>query len=260
MDLQMPVLDGYQAIAEIRKIPERGTLPIIAMTADAMIGEREGGGKAGMNDYITKPFKQTELWSILVKWINQGDRSLPGSFLQARTDQEEEILLPLIEGIDIKEGLRRVSGNKVLYRSLLLKFVRDFSGSAVEIREKLVEGDQVTARRIAHTIKGASGNIGAKSLYARAEVLDRALKQNEDVLGSELLNNFDAVLKTLSNAILKSGLKDLDPSEESEGMEIISEEKLILLLDEFKGVLKKRQPKKCGAFIENFKKYKVPDA
>ena len=263
MDLQMPVLDGYQATAKIRERASFEDLPIIAMTADAMVGVKERTLKAGMNDYVTKPFNPSELWRALVRWIPQGNRTVPvGKNREGACsdDGEERILSSLaVEGLNREAGLRRLNGNGTLYLSLLRKFIRDFSSSAADIRELMSRGDGKGAERIAHTVKGAAGNIGAEDVQNRAAELDRVLKNEGAVPGASLLDNLEKALKLLSGSLEKYGLgREAEITSETPGRTISLEEARILL-EELREIIKTRQPKRCAVFLEKWDSRHFPE-
>ena len=126
MDIQMPVMDGYTATKMIRKDQKFQNLPIIAMTANAMVGDRDEAIKSGMNDHVAKPIDPQHLFATLVKWIEPGEREIPKGNRQKAIGNREEIDFPdSLPGIDIKTGLNRVGGNKKLYRDLLVKYSKD---------------------------------------------------------------------------------------------------------------------------------------
>ena len=186
MDLQMPVMDGYEAVEIIRKDPEFNELPIIAMTADAMSGVQERVIKAGMNDYLTKPIESDNLWKVLTKWIPDADRKLPDYYTSAcdTVDTNETTCgscCMSIDGLDIENGLKRVGGNKVLYRKLLNSFVRDFKNLSTELGEYLENEDFKTAERLVHTVKGSSGNINATFCMMRQLSLICTLKRIQSI-------------------------------------------------------------------------------
>jgi two-component system sensor histidine kinase/response regulator len=208
MDIQMPVMGGFEATEEIRKDGRFKDLPIIAMTAHAMAGDREKSLAAGMNDHVTKPIDPDELFSALLRWIKPGERGVPQAESRRAIpeEKEEDLLLPELPGVSVASGLERVGGNKRLYAKLLSKF-RDSQQKAVaEIRAALHSGDRETAGRLAHTVKGVSGNLGAETLYRAAADLEKAIKEGQDNIDS-LLTGFGSRLK-----IVMDGIKVLEGS------------------------------------------------
>ncbi len=268
MDLQMPRMDGYEATAEIRKKLGHSELPIIAMTADAMSGVRERALAVGLSDYVTKPIEPAELWASLVKWVKPGERRLPEGFQRpahrktaAEVDEGgKEIMLPEIEGIDTKEGLGRVSGNRKLFRELLVKFNRDFGNSAGELRDLLEKGDLATAERLAHTVKGVSGNIGARKLHERATALDDVLKAEREHEYADFLGVYEQDLRSLTESLRQAGLEEAaEQAAKKGGGEEIAPERLRELLEELRPSLNKRQPKRCAPILEEIARYTLPD-
>ncbi len=223
MDLQMPVMDGFAATREIRKLPGMQDLPIVAMTANAMQQDRAECLAAGMNGYLSKPIEPERFWAVLRENLSKKDSGNvdmkkdgqggavggSGSGFWAGAGQtgsgRNEVFLPeAIEGLDMADGLGRILGNKKLYASLLRKFVSGFSGTVDQLRAALAAGDWETATRHAHTVKGSGAMLGATRLPAVALALETALRNHE---GPELLEpriaEFDACLSDLMLAILQ---------------------------------------------------------
>jgi polar amino acid transport system substrate-binding protein len=257
MDLQMPVMDGYEATDEIRKIEKYKDLSIIAMTADAMTGVREKVIDAGMNDYVTKPINPKELWGALAKWIKPGERDLPEGFSAKGEKSVEEIIIPNIEGVDTVEGLSHVGGNKKLYLNLLSKFRDDYGSAVKELKDSLEAGDKEAAVRGAHTVKGVAGNIGAKEVQKAAAVVEAALKEEGEK--DEQLEKLDEVLSELIENLKKADL-DSKTSSKSEVSKIEIDPKMLKeLLEELKPVLEKRKPKPAKEIIEKIDEYILPE-
>ena len=116
MDCQMPIMDGYETTRTIRK--NGNTIPIIALTANAMSGDRKKCIDAGMNDYISKPFKFDELLNVLDKWISQNKIQSDSPII----NNLMEVDFPDLAGIEIKEGLEIAGGNTEMYKKILEKF------------------------------------------------------------------------------------------------------------------------------------------
>ncbi|OQX32441.1 MAG: hypothetical protein B0D94_00845 [Candidatus Sedimenticola endophacoides] len=180
MDIQMPVMDGYQASREIRRDARLRHLPIIAMTANAMESDRDEALAAGMNDHLPKPIDVDQLMTVLGRWIRaespeRGER-LPEV---PRVDPGDAAQLPELPGIDTVDGLNRVGGNLALYRRLLNTFSASKGDIPQRVREALARGDRESARREAHSLRGVAGNIGAKRLAEAAASLEDALKRED---------------------------------------------------------------------------------
>jgi PAS domain S-box-containing protein len=174
MDIQMPVMDGYTAAREIRKQSRYSDLPVIAMTANAMVGDREKALEAGMNDHIAKPLNVTDMFATMARWIT------PSQPLEAPPEQpvgkSPAPEIPLLQGIDIEAGLSTCAGNTALYRKLLLQFCdtnRDF-GQAIE--NARCGGDEGEPLRLAHTLKGVAASIGAAAVSEAARDLETACR------------------------------------------------------------------------------------
>lgn len=175
MDIQMPVMDGYTATAKIKKI--RSNLPIIAVTAHAMTGERERCISAGMDDYLTKPIKTAELYTSLLKWIPAGEREIQ---LSSSTETDSLIKLPeQLPGINIQQGLLRVAGNTELYLNLLKKFSKNNQETYNDIQHAIETSQFELAANLAHTLKGVAGNIGAERISELTGKLELRLRSRD---------------------------------------------------------------------------------
>lgn len=178
MDIQMPELDGLSATRMIRQDERTKDLPVVAMTAHTIAGDREKSLEAGMNDHVTKPIDPDELFDALLRWIQPKERPVPEPKPIPAEDYELEP--PLIAGIDVQAGLRTVAGNVKLYRSLLRDFHRDYCELVPDLQARLDAGDYQAVQATAHTIKGVAGNIGAKDLYEAAMSVESNFKQGRD--------------------------------------------------------------------------------
>lgn len=231
MDLQMPVMDGYTATREIRRLKGFDELPILAMTADAFSGVEDRTRKAGMNGYATKPIDPPSLFRELVRWIEPLDSSVSTSGPKSRFD-ETTMAFPSLAGIDTKRGLARLQGNAALYHRVLDKFYRH-QHSAVDRLERALElNDREEAHRILHSLKGVVGSISATTLFRRVSDLERALQTSTNrphrALLASLREEFEMVM---------SGLKSyhssyVPPSRDDQGPEHpFSLKGLIAMLD-----------------------------
>ncbi len=205
MDIQMPVMDGFQATKEIRK--KDIMLPVIAMTANAMDGDRNKCLAVGMDDYIAKPINSGELFRTLAKWIpeNINERrvqqeqpktkfSSDAKELQKASPKNRKPTFPeSIAGINIKQGLIRVDGNVELYLRLIKECVDNYSTVDQEILATLENKDQEGSERLVHTIKGMAGTLGASDLAAASLELELAIKTKKEI--KEPFSQFQSALQ-----------------------------------------------------------------
>ena len=172
MDCQMPVMDGYTATRAIRRQPAFAHLPIIAMTANVMAGEREKVIEAGMNDHIAKPLNVSEMFATIARLVKPaGRRGSAAAGVPAAPAEPVELDLP---GIDVAAGLASANGNGDLYRKLLRKFRDSGREFADTFRAAQVGPDPTAPTRMAHTLKGTAGTIGARALQRAAAALEKA--------------------------------------------------------------------------------------
>jgi two-component system, sensor histidine kinase and response regulator len=193
MDLQMPEMDGLTATKLLRADSRFKSLPIIAMTAHALVEERERCLAAGMNDHVTKPIDPDVLFATLARWAKPRQNHATEAPI-SQSKASDEIIIPPIEGIDVVAGLGRVVGNRKLYRSLLTQFSEKQADAATQISAALQSGDSVLAERIAHTVKGVAGNIGITKAQFGAEAIEKAI-HHQDPFVSTLLAEFDSLLR-----------------------------------------------------------------
>lgn len=188
----MPVMDGYTATREIRRNPALQALPIIAMTADAMAGDREKVMAAGMNDHIAKPLNVEQMFATLARWISP--RAVAAVAAPPAPPAAGDALPPLA-GIDTAAGLATSMGNARLYRRLLGKFRDSQRDFAALFAAALREADPMAAARCAHTLRGTAGNIGANAVQAAAGQLEQACKDGAPAAQRQAL--LDATLAAL---------------------------------------------------------------
>ncbi|REL28362.1 response regulator [Thalassotalea euphylliae] len=220
MDIQMPVMDGYQATMRIREHIGEERLPIIAMTANAMAGDRERCLEAGMNDHLTKPISPSEVFAMLSHWIapkNQPlnqllttDRGINADTIAATTGVADKSLtsaqpltentspLPAIAGLDTESALARIAGNIPLYLSLLEKFVTNHSQAISHLRQLLTTNDIDGAVRATHTLKGVTASIGATELSLTLAQLEQIIEQGHSY-GAQLSNAEQAMANVIAS-------------------------------------------------------------
>ena len=227
MDMQMPVMDGVTATIEVRKTISAEQLPIVAMTANAMVQDKEKCMAAGMQDFVTKPIDPDILWETLLRVIrpkakiqetivltkvsqigsnatvsssavvvaNLNATNAAASVLAKATVATPSVLTPVvpvvieqfvlptgIQGLDSALGLRRVSGKIVLYETILRKYIAGQATVVDELRAAVENQDFELAKRLAHTTKGVSGNIGATGVQGIAAEIEAGLGEGVDAV------------------------------------------------------------------------------
>lgn len=179
MDMQMPVMDGLSTAREIRRIPHYANMPIIALTANVMISEQNEILAAGMNDHIGKPIDPDHLVATLAKWVHPArptGTSSPQEAAPKTAPASAAEALPNLPGVKVAASVRRIGGNVALYYSLLEKFRINQLQVGSEIRKAMSADDPKTAERLAHTLRGIAGTLGAESLQGQAEQLESRFK------------------------------------------------------------------------------------
>jgi two-component system sensor histidine kinase/response regulator len=175
MDMQMPVMDGIEATVAIRRLPQYDAMPIVAMTANAMQQDLDRCRAAGMVDAVTKPIDPQQLQHVLVRWI--APRAGLGGAPTARAARGAAAppRIGRIDGLDMALGLRRMSGKEDLYHAMLAKFAHS-QADVVERIAAALDHDMASAERLAHTLRGLAGSIGALAVQEQAEQLESALR------------------------------------------------------------------------------------
>jgi two-component system, sensor histidine kinase and response regulator len=217
MDIEMPVMDGAEATRRIRAweasrpvsaVPHPSSIPIIAMTAHALTGDREACLAVGMNDYIAKPIDERELYAALVKWIKPGQRKPTTPRLPATMAAQWDDMPIEIAGIDLKTALARVDADTGLYRRMLLGFLEKFGSAGRLMEQYLGEGQWEAAYQLVHALKGVSGNIGANGVFQSAgelcEVLEAKAKAPLQPALESFLRQFSIVNSALKGLRLKA--------------------------------------------------------
>ena len=263
MDIQMPEMSGIEATKAIRGIDsEVSKIPIIAMTAHAMAGDREKSIAAGMNDHITKPIIPDQLFGTLVQWIKPGKRDIPDDPPRKLFREEKPTPkgpLPDIPDIDIKTGLSLVGGNEELYRTLLVKFYNGYGDTVPQIKEALGRNDMELGVRLAHSLKGVAATLGAKDVRAAGADVEAAIRDGNLDTIDELLDTFDRHITSVMN-----GLKDFVDAEENpedgeKGKEPGDPVTLRELLDRLKAFAKSGKPRQCNDIIDEISRHSWPE-
>jgi CheY-like chemotaxis protein len=170
MDCQMPVMDGYEATRVLRRQPQWRALPVIAMTANALVGDRDKVLAAGMNDHVAKPINVDQLFATLARWIHPA-AALPDD-------------APLI---DREAGMAATMGDEDLYRRLMRMFRDRETDFAQRFRAARAAGERATAMRMAHDLKNVAGTLAVRAVHQAAAELERACIDELDDAGIEPL-------------------------------------------------------------------------
>jgi two-component system, sensor histidine kinase and response regulator len=195
MDVHMPVMDGYQATAAIRTQPGAAKLPIIAMTASAMAGEREKCLDAGMNDHVTKPVDPERLFQILTNWVRL-DRPEPAE--PAPAPVAPAPARPTAAAFDPSLALRFMGGDRGSLGRVLKIFVDGQANAAERVAALLRDGDRHTAGEVLHGLRGAASTLGIEDLTQASLHLEEALGTESE---APLFDAFKASLEGALKAI-----------------------------------------------------------
>jgi PAS domain S-box-containing protein len=205
MDLQMPVMDGFEAAAAIRAMG-LDTLPVIAMTANALDEDRRRALAAGMNDYLAKPIDVDELVDTLIRVT--GGPAAPVGATEGAEPPSGPAVPARIPGVDLKATLPRFGGNFASFAALFKRFEQSQGGAVSDIRARLEAGDRAGAGQAAHRLRGVAANLGATDVAGQALELEQALRSEDAAALALRLARLDAAL-----AIVLEAARDLPEPE-----------------------------------------------
>ena len=210
MDIQMPVMDGLTATRAIRDLAtglDNPLIPIVGMTAHALIGDREQGLAAGMNDYLTKPIAPSALIQALRRWLPSAidlpnvPAATPPTPSTPSAPAPAAAAPAVPEAIDWAELRGRLMGDDRLVRRILAAFPEDLDNILASIRAARDAGDLPAAARAAHTLKGAAANLGAAPLRAACDALEKAAVAADAPAVANHATEVFAAAETLRTAI-----------------------------------------------------------
>tara|TARA_B100000683_G_C12488492_1_gene553822 strand:- start:324 stop:2732 length:2409 start_codon:yes stop_codon:yes gene_type:complete len=250
MDIQMPEMDGLQAVRIIRSKPEFDSLPVISMTAHALEKDREKSLEAGMNDHITKPIDPNHLMKVLSQWLPS--RSVvPEDAISGHTTltKDEDTSLPKLKGIDAQAGLSRVRGNQGLYKKLLVNFALESNDIFERIMKTINGSSPENALVDIHQLKGTAGNLGARNLHTVLGKMEVTLETGghlrEDLI-AEYRTEKKAIINSILSAFPQKGTGSKSQTEESS--EFAKE--IMPQLEELRVLLKRHDMQARSLFTE----------
>jgi CheY-like chemotaxis protein len=201
MDLQMPEMDGFEATRRIKAIPDYRALPVVVMSAAVMPEERARCRLAGADDFVAKPVDPSDLERVLVKWLKGLSVKEDSHKVNLGSGVTNAVKLFDLPGFDIDRALRRVDGNVVLLRRLLVGFFDEYSNSPAQFDRLMQEQRYDEAAAMLHSIKGLAGHLGADSLSHAAAALEKDIHA---VSNSDLYRSFIVQLQQAVDAIANS--------------------------------------------------------
>ena len=212
MDLQMPILDGYETSRLIRRDPRFDMLPIIALSAHAMSSEKEHCRQIGMDAYISKPFDPQQLWYTLLSAIRKNESIETMLSSQMTQVPQQSCLETSINGVNILEGIRRAGGDRNLYTRLMSEVLEKFASGQDELLEFANEKDFKGGEAYAHKLRGMFGAIGAKEMKDAMALIEEAFRMGSDPAGQihQLEKPYTLLVEVLSEYLKSTSAQTSD--------------------------------------------------
>lgn len=257
MDINMPVMDGYEATTYIRKNPLYDLIPMIALTANSTQEDKEKSKKIGMQEHLVKPIDASELYRYLLKYIEPKVNIVKAEGSEDTTKEDAITLKELkkFKEINVDEGIKHTGGNVKLYHDMLVDFVYMFNNSAQQIEQYLKLEEYARAAKLLHNVKGTSGNIGATNLFNIAILFESAVKNREEHY-DVLLDNYKKTFSDLTTSISSLMEEERDAEDEKK---VILQAELNELLSEIYVQAKKRRALVCKQLATDLESYEWPE-
>jgi signal transduction histidine kinase/DNA-binding response OmpR family regulator/HPt (histidine-containing phosphotransfer) domain-containing protein len=209
MDLQMPIMDGFMATELIRKLPQGKDIPIIALSAAAMIHDKQASERAGMNDHVSKPLDPVQLITILLKWVKHRRIATSIPDVENVSTLTADSLPAQLPGFDLESALKRLGGNHDLLIKLLLRFATDYSSVHTQVDELLRKNQGGKAVELLHRINGVAASLGASALAEAAQHLESEIKSGRPLESqSTFARLLDEAVKAVNKNILPINLPE----------------------------------------------------
>ena len=223
MDLQMPEMDGYEAAFRLRADSRYDAMPIVAMTAHAMVDERQRCLELGMNDHISKPIEVDKFFATLARWLRsssgQGQTPVAATPASPAPSGPPKLAVPeasvaegalFLPGFDTEKALARLGNNERLYTKLLKQFLTHYTTAEAQFYTAFDSGDAATAQRIAHTLKGLAGSIGATALASECAFLETSFVSGDMTATRSLAKAAFSTLATVQEVLAQAFAAESD--------------------------------------------------
>jgi len=253
MDINMPLMDGYEATKRVRKKYRYDKLPIVALTANVMQKDIDKYKKIGMQEYLGKPIDIQSLYAVLLKYIREKVNILEYKEPKSDTSDKKNLLqiISKLKGLNSTEGIERVGGDALLYQNILFDFLEMFRDLPVKIETLIYSSKIEELSKLVHNVKGASGNISANNLFKLMELFELEIYNNKSDFRM-LIEKLDKEMEVLIESIefLKSKNKNLTRKKTP-----IKKKELDILLKQIVEKAKKRKAIECKEFSEKLQSY-----
>jgi len=257
MDINMPVMDGYEATKKLRENTKYDNIPIVALTANAMQKDIDKAKNVGMQDHLGKPIDVQALYNLMLKYITaKEDVSIVTDKENVKEDTKKILhQISNLKELNINDGMERAGGDAMLYRNILFDFSDLFRDSASQFELLIEKSDMEGLSSLVHNIKGTAGNIGAEGLFKLMELFERSLALEEYDF-TLLLQRYRELFESLLVSI-DTFRKDEEDLKDKRN--IIQQQELTNLLMQIADKAKKRKALECKKLSIELQKYNWPE-